>query len=55
MSLPGLPPSCVLSNWVCGKALKYPTDALESCLHVIVGTFAPLVDEHMEDQEHLIL
>ena len=55
VSLPRLPLSCELSNWVCGKALNYPKDALESCLHVIVGTFAPLVDEHMEDQEHLIL
>ena len=55
VSLPRLPLSCELSNWVCGKALNYPKDALESCLHIIVGTFAPLVDEQREVQEHLIL
>ena len=55
VSLPGLPLSCELSNWVCGEALSYSKDVLESCLHVIVGTFAPLVDEQREVQEHLIL
>lgn len=45
---------CDLLSRVCHTAVTYCKDALESHLHVIVGTLIPLVDDQMEVQEQVI-
>ncbi|XP_007447277.1 PREDICTED: serine-protein kinase ATM isoform X2 [Lipotes vexillifer] len=45
---------CDLLSRVCHTAVTYCKDALESHLHVIVGTLIPLVDDQMEVQEQVL-
>ncbi|XP_037697256.1 serine-protein kinase ATM isoform X2 [Choloepus didactylus] len=45
---------CDLLSRVCQTAVTYCKDALESHLHVIVGTLIPLVDDHLEVQEQVL-
>lgn len=44
---------CDLLNRVCHAAVTYCKDALESHLHVIVGTLIPLVGDQPEIQEQV--
>ncbi|KAM6159265.1 serine-protein kinase ATM isoform 2-T2 [Rhynchocyon petersi] len=45
---------CDLLSRVCQTAVTYCKDALESHLHLIVGTLIPLVDEHVEVREQVL-
>ncbi|XP_076969163.1 serine-protein kinase ATM isoform X2 [Tamandua tetradactyla] len=45
---------CDLLTRVCQTAVTYCKDALESHLHVIVGTVIPLVDDHLEVREQVL-
>ncbi|XP_006899108.1 PREDICTED: serine-protein kinase ATM [Elephantulus edwardii] len=45
---------CDLLGRVCQTAVTYCKDALESHLHVIVGTLIPLVDDQLEVQEQVL-
>ncbi|XP_057606319.1 serine-protein kinase ATM isoform X8 [Hippopotamus amphibius kiboko] len=45
---------CDLLSRVCHTAVTYCKDALESHLHVIVGTLIPLVDDQMEIQKQVL-
>uniref|UniRef100_A0A8C4LRV0 Serine-protein kinase ATM n=1 Tax=Equus asinus asinus TaxID=83772 RepID=A0A8C4LRV0_EQUAS len=45
---------CDLLSQVCHTAVTYCKDALESHLHVIVGTLIPLVDDQMEVQKQVL-
>ncbi|XP_058145086.1 serine-protein kinase ATM [Dasypus novemcinctus] len=45
---------CDLLSRVCQTAVTYCKDALESHLHVIVGTLIPLVNDHLEVQEQVL-
>ncbi|XP_029063541.1 serine-protein kinase ATM isoform X3 [Monodon monoceros] len=45
---------CDLLSRVCHTAVTFCKDALESHLHVIVGTLIPLVDDQMEVQEQVL-
>ncbi|KAM9220531.1 serine-protein kinase ATM isoform 2-T2 [Dugong dugon] len=45
---------CDLLSRVCQTAVTYCKDALESHLHVIVGTLIPLVDDQLEVREQVL-